>query len=96
MKPKPSELWQRLVSEATPQTTPPTDTEVDHIVSRLRWQLATATPPTWDTLLWPLLSRIALPGAVALLLIAAFFPAPPPTRAADSVDDLIASATQLP
>ncbi len=96
MKPNPNQLWRRLVSEAAPQTTPPTDDAVNRIVSKLRWQPATATPPTWEALLWPLLSRIALPGAAALLLVAAFLPSPPLPHAAESVDDVIAAAIQTP
>lgn len=96
MKPNPKELWHRLVSEAAPQTTAPDDDAVNLIVAGLRWPPATATSPTWDALLWPLLSRFALPGAVAFLLLAAFLPSPLPPRAPDSVDDLIAAATQLP
>jgi hypothetical protein len=98
MKPNSKELWQRLVSEAeaAPLTPQPADDEIDRIVSNLRWQPAVTLEPTMDSILWVLISRFALPGAAALLLIAALLPLPINTNPADSVDALIAAAAQLP
>lgn len=96
MKPNSKELWQRLVFEAAPQTPQPTDEGIDRIVSRLRWQPANTVEPTMDSILWMLISRFALPGAIALLIVAALLPLPVNTNPADSVDALIAAATELP
>jgi|GEM_PF-2641916 len=96
MKSNSKELWQRLASEASPQTPQPSNDEIDSIVSRLRWQPADTFEPTMDSILWALISRFALPGAAALLVIAALLPPPVNTNPAASVDALIAAATQLP
>lgn len=96
MKPTPDQLWKRLASNTTPQTPQPSDDEIDGIVSKLRWQSADTFEPTMDSILWVLISRFALPGAAALMVLAALLPPPTNTNPADSVDALIAAATQLP
>lgn len=96
MKPNSQELWQRLVSEGAPQTPQPSNEEIDRIVSKLHWQPEATVEPTMDSILWMLISRFALPGAAALLVIATLLPPPTNTNPADSVDALIAAATQLP
>lgn len=96
MKPSPEQLWKRLASNATPPTPQAADDEIDCIVSKLRWQPADTFEPTMDSILWLLISRFALPGAAALLVIAALLPPPTNTNPAESVDALIAAATQLP
>ena len=96
MKPNSKELWQRLVAEASSQTPQPLDEEINRIVSKLRWQPPDTFEPMMDLILWVLISRFALPGAAALLVIAALLPASIDTNPADSVDALIDAATQLP
>lgn len=97
MKTKPKDLWKRLINEASPPLAPvASEDDVARIVSQLHWQSHHAPAPTWEEALWPLISRLALPGAAALLILATLFPAPHTPPRVDSVDDLIAAATDLP
>jgi len=96
MKPRPDDLWKRLLTETDRPASAPSADEVTRIVSQLRWQPSQAPTPTWDESLWPLISRFALPAAAALLILATFLPAPQTPPRADSLDDLIADATDLP
>ena len=96
MKPKPKDLWNRLVSEADLPASAASEDDVTRIVSQLHWQPNPAPAPTWDEALWPLISRFALPTAAALLILATFLPAPQTPPRADNVDDLIATAIALP
>lgn len=91
MKRTAKELWKRLVSEAGRKTLVADHGEISRIAAHLRWKPSAACPPSWDEALWPLLLHFALPGAAALLLLAALLPAPKPTMRADNVDELIAA-----
>ena len=97
MKPTPSQLWKRLISEASPMHEPVADTTFDLIVSRLRWSPSGKdTTASWESLWWSLTSRFAIPAAAAILIFTVWLPAPARPRSADQVDDLIAAALQHP
>ena len=94
MKEDPNHLWKRLINDAEPTHSPGTDEAVSRIVAALRWRPQPEVAPGWETLLWPLIARYALPGAAALLITAALLPTSKASTPPDSVDDLI--ATTLP
>jgi hypothetical protein len=91
MKEDPNQLWQRLVRDADHSAPAASDDAVNRIVAGLRWHPQPDPEPSWETLLWPLIARYALPSAAALLIFAALLPPPASTMPPDSVDDLIAS-----
>lgn len=97
MKTNPDQLWKRLLRDASAPATPDADDEqISRIVSQLRWQPGHSPVATWEEALWPLLLRLALPGAALLLIFAALLPAPEPPVKGDSVDDLIAALLPSP
>lgn len=96
MKPKPDELWKRLVKKAAPTELPASEDAVSRIVSRLRWSPDQASGLSWDEILLPLILRIALPCAAALLIVAALLPVPQKMTPTESVDALIAAAVEHP
>jgi len=96
MKPKPEELWNRLVNEADHSPSQASDDTVTSIVRALRWQPTLDAKPTWDEFLWLLILRVALPGATALFILAALLPAPTHPLSITDVDDLIAAVVDTP
>lgn len=97
MKPDPSELWKRLITDVEPTREQPDDRTVNRIVAQLRWQPPGETAPNeWASLWWSLTSKFVIPAAAALLIISACLPLPAQTPSVDQVDDLIATALQQP
>ena len=96
MKPKPDELWKCLVKKADRVELPASEDAVPRIVSGLCGSPGRASAPSWDEMLLPLILRIALPCAAALLILAVLLPLPQKMTPTESVDELIAAAIALP
>lgn len=97
MKPKPNDLWQRLVHQAQPAPDPADAPAIDRIVSKLRWQPPEAMLAVpWASVCWSLTGRVALPAATGILIAAACWPIPRRPASVEQVDDLIAATLQQP